>query len=279
MGISSISRTSVWVFLAAFSLAATLEGCKTAPKTQAETPTSDQPLVLAPPAETMGPAEAYGPFDTTANFPVQRESVVVIFDHGKSHGFLALGALKALREKKVPLKAIYSAENSAVISALFVHEPTVNKFDWRVLEFGKFLLKDSSADSVRSWIGSTLKSDRLDSWKPIFHCYDATRIFPSDGLAADALKACWNESDRPVAMLPIVDAWNRYHSPVVVVSPRGPNASEAKFIQGKDVVWIYAPLKGFDNEDYKARNEIQFIGRRQIEKRQADIARLLEAPK
>src|SRR5689334_11194719 len=128
-------RIHILIFLSSVIL---FQGCASSPKVRsAEVP---RPPLVYPNTEQMGPPEAFGPPPPaqSPNYgpdPVLVKPIVLVLGPGLARGFAYVGVLRALKEAKIPVGAIFSTEIGSLIATLYGMSPTLNQFEWGLQKF------------------------------------------------------------------------------------------------------------------------------------------------
>jgi predicted acylesterase/phospholipase RssA len=181
-------------------LAILFQGCASSPKVR---PTEiPRPPLVMPNPETMGPPEAFGPplpgpVNNYGPDPVKIKPVILVLGPGLARGFAYVGVLRALKQSKIPVGAIFSTEMGSLIAALYGMSPTLNQFEWGLQKFKESTFIDK---------GFLAKSNS-----------------PSDGDKFETqLKQIFEKKDLSQARIPIKIGVQSQDSGVVMIVDKGP---------------------------------------------------------
>ncbi|MEO5970580.1 MAG: patatin-like phospholipase family protein [Bdellovibrionia bacterium] len=157
---TNTKKTSLLAFCLTLAL---VQGCATtriAGPGQTDSPTAP---------ETMGPPELYGPPPPMAppefaisspHEVIQRRPVVLVFGPGLARGYSYVGVLRALKEQKIPVGAIFGTEMGGLIAALYGMSSNLNEFEWGLLK----LMNDDNFLPAKSFF-SKLRSEQATDGK------------------------------------------------------------------------------------------------------------------
>lgn len=270
--------------------------------------------VGAPPSEgeVMGPhrsgegtgSEAYGPFSSDVAEPVPSpeavapmvenpDRIVLVLGPGLSHGYSAVGVMKALHELKIPVHAIYATEVGALVGALYFTQPNPNRMDWALLRFTESNLKkrggalsalklksaeedleerlrevfgqrrvEKYADRLHILLedaktGEKLEAKSGDLWKAVRGALSGSNGFSPVEFEGRHVKA----SSRKISDEYRIARQTEGYPIVVVLSGKPPSELFRKLIENQKSTLLYVPLNGIDNLDLKKRNQAVFSGK------------------
>lgn len=86
--------------------------------------------------------------------PVRTRPLVLVFGPGAARGYAYAGVLRALADAKIPVGAIVGSDMGALIGALYGLSPSINGFEWKLLQ-----LKGDLFQSKPGGIGRLFKRD------------------------------------------------------------------------------------------------------------------------
>jgi hypothetical protein len=317
MEISNISRIG-GVFRHGITLLVILgvSSCASGRKhTSTEVPTSPVPLQNGLKAAQSD--VPYGPFPDgeAAILPAPAGSaamisnpdrVVLVFGRGLTHGYAYVGVLRALKELKVPVHAIYATEVGALASSLYFTQPNINRFDWALLRFNEKNLAPSTGKF--SFHLNSPENELDDRLKEVFNDLrvetfsDRLHIGLQDAKTGESLQArsgdLWRAvrgalaganqfspedfEGRPVhaAATKIAESYRVARQsekyPIVVVSAGEPPTELLRqLIESQKATFVYVPLPGIDDLDLKKRNQAVFAGKNTIHKAAKEILGLI----
>jgi predicted acylesterase/phospholipase RssA len=99
--------------------------------------------------EVAGPPAPYGPLPGQSGpvmgpDPVLKRPLVLVFGPGAARGYAYAGVLRALADAKIPVGAIVGSDMGAVIGALYGLSPSINGFEWKLLQLKGELFEKKS---------------------------------------------------------------------------------------------------------------------------------------
>lgn len=274
-----------------------LASCASASKSPVQGPEPLPGTVSRP--EPMGPHESFGPpVPETARAGVANpDAVVLILGPGMAQGFSCVGAIKAVHEMKIPVRAIYANEVCALVAALYLTQPTLNRLDWALMQFkDENLSRSGSALSLGSPEGKlesklaevfgnrTHQELRIPLRIPLMRPETGEVTIFEKGRLADTVRAAlstatglapgtidgvkWKSVERPKYAYPIGEAWEHEGYPLVVLATTffSPPAGETP-----PLVKIPVKMAGIGATDFKKRNSAAYQGKRAVQAAKSDI--------
>jgi NTE family protein len=85
--------------------------------------------------------------------PMQLKPIVLVLGPGMARGFAYMGALEALDEAKIPIRAIVGTEMGALIGSLYAMNESGDAFQWSMMKF-----KDSAFPVKRGFLSALVKN-------------------------------------------------------------------------------------------------------------------------
>ncbi len=285
--------------LSAIMLMFFFSACASATKKEVPGPVQvvpSQPLVLAPPAEMQGPMPYVYP-EKVEN----PDQVVVVLGSGMVQGYSCVGILKSLREMKVPIRAIYAREVCALVSALYLTQPTLNRMDWALMQFSEdALIKEKSGlrmTSTESKLESKLQEifgeKQLEELNPplIIPLVDeagVTHMFKK-GKLKEVIRASlstpkglspgkiegrpyrgWHP-DGPYTYLGGGIEANGYPVFLFEIEKMNPARVSHTELSALNVEVISVPVRHISDQDFKKRNEAIYLGKKATQEAKAKI--------
>ncbi len=281
------------------------------------TETSTSPVPLQNGLKAAQNDVPYGPFPDgeaailpspagSADLVLNPDRVVLVFGRGLTHGYAYVGVLRALKELKVPIQAIYATEVGALASSLYFTEPNSNRFDWALLRFNEKNLAPSTGkfsfhlNSPENELDDKLKEvfgdRRVEAYSDRLHIelQDAKTNEPLQARSGDLWRAVrgalaganqFSPEDfegRPVhaASTKIAESYRVARQtekyPIVVVTAGEPPTDLLRqLIENQKATLVYVPLPGIDDLDLKKRNQAVFAGKNTIHKAAKEILGLI----
>ncbi len=259
----------------------------------------------------------YGPFPSGEAIPIPApagsaerienpDRIVLVFGRGLTHGYAYFGVLRALRELKIPIHAIYATEVGALAAALYFTQPNPNRIDWALLRFneknlssteGNFSFRLSSpvvgleeklkeifgnrrveslAHRIHIGLEDSKTGESLDArsgelWRALRGTLaGANGFLPSDfeGRSVRASARKLSETYRFARQME--------KFPVVVVAAgEPPTELFRKLVEEQKSTLIYVPIPSIDNLDLKKRNQAVFSGKNAVHKAAAELLGLV----
>lgn len=323
MGISNTSRTGIEPgnkFFKGIAIAAILTVAACASSTKRKDAVTGESVsgnaaangaaVVHQPSRVYGPfPNASGPVPTSsapAELVENPDRVVLVLGRGLTHGYAYVGVLRALRELRVPIQAIYATEFGALASALYFTQPNPNRIDWALLRFneknlgassGRFSFRLSSPETdLDSRLREVFGERRVETTAEQLH------IELQDAKTGEAIEAKSGELWRAVrgalagangydpadfegrtvraSARKLADEYRVARQnekyPIVVVSVGSPPSELfRKFLEEQRATLLYVPLPGIDDLDLKKRNQAVFAGKNAVHKSASEILGLV----
>jgi hypothetical protein len=251
-----------------------------------------------PGMNTAAPSEAAPAVDALPN----PDRVVLVFGRGLTHGYAYVGVLRALRELKVPVQAIYATEAGALAAALYFIQPNPNRIDWALLHFternlgattGRFSFhlrspEDSLDKRLREVFGNRrveVFADRLhielqdaktgeeiearsgDLWRAVRGALAGANGFDPVDFQGRSVRASPMKISEEYRI-----ARRREKYPVIVIAAgKTPSPLFRKQLEEEQALFISIPLPGIDDLDLKKRNQAVFAGKNAIHRAEREI--------
>ena len=274
-------------------------GCASASKAPVQGP--EPRLGSESQTQPMGPPESYGPpipDSAQVTGVANPDAVVLMLGPGMAPGFSCVGILKAVHEMKVPLRAIYANEVCALVAALYLTQPTLNRMDWALMQFKEDRLsKDAGGLSLGStesklerklaevFGNRTLEELKIPLRIPLLRPETGEVVLVEKGKLSEAVRAALSTNrglkpgtiegvrfksvEKPKYAYPIADAWRREGYPLVVAETSGGPAPRPG--DGVPVTIVRVPLNGIAAADFKKRNQATFRGKNAFQNAKSDI--------
>ncbi len=304
----------------AFSLAFIIScsGCSSTRQRQqeAEARNANRPLVLAPGAtaapqpepEVSGPAEPFGPLPppSSISYAENPDQIVLILGPGISSGFTYVGVLKALNKLKVPIRAIYASEVGALVSALYLTQPNINKMDWALLQFNernlirekKLVSFDSPEEKLEKALDDVLGNIRIEDLKtkigiPLEEVESKTAVFADRGelkevlrctlSGANGIRPCvrgegkvkYRASSGKIGQTYQIARQQETYPILVVSAGHEVPLLLRKLMDSQHAFYINVPLNKWDDLDLRRKNQAAFLGKQAIEQNEKAILSLI----
>jgi hypothetical protein len=318
MEISNISRIGVGfrngiVVMTILALSA----CASSTKHHRESaPAPNYPGPVGNSLNSTKPGEVYGPVQTEtgpipapagpAEMVANPDQVVLVFGRGLTQGYAYVGVLRALRELKVPVHAIYATEIGALAAALSFTEPNLNRMDWALLHFSeknlagpssKFSFHLAAADSdldakLREVFGDrrieplaeklhielqdaksgeTIEARSGELWRAVRGALAGANQFSPIDFEGRSVRASARKLSEAYRL-----ARQSEKYPIIVVSAGEPPPELFhKLIENQHATLLYVPLPGIDDLDLKKRNQAVFLGKSTVHKAATEILGLV----
>jgi len=318
---------TVKVSLLALCLSLTLvQGCATARKISPSVDPGSGKSSLPTLPEIMGPPELYGPpapvspiplpltpAMTYGPEPVQLWPVVLVFGPGLARGYSYVGVLRAFKEQKIPIGAIFGTEMGGLIAALYGMSSNLNQFEWGLLKLmsndnflaqkGLFSRNTSGQPTDGKKLEKTLRQmfgekDLREAKIPIRIAIQAKAtglpIVLDHGNVAQAVRAAlavpslfeagtWGAQSGDIAVVSaassrpylVNEARSLGLGPIVVIDVAAENegASVQAELASADLV-IRPDLTGIDYLDFQKKTEVAFRGKNAVMRNLEELKKL-----
>lgn len=276
-----------------------MSGCASARKSEPMGPAAPGEVGTRP---VHGPQEAYGPPVPAPSGTVavsQPDQVVLVFGPGLARGFACVGILKSLHELKVPIRAIYATEVCALASALYLSQPTLNRMDWALMQFGEDQLVKGSGISLSSTekkleskllevFGNQTHEDlRIPLRIPLLSLESGHTVIAEKGNLRDTLRSTLSSDNRlspgvwegrphrsasVIESFPVAQAWQQEGGyPVIAFTTGAFPPSVKSAAKDLGVMFVSVPMGGISDADFKKRNQATYQGKNIIQKMKSEI--------
>lgn len=274
-----------------------MNACATAKKKEVLPPpvsVPSQPLVLAPPAPP-----AFGPDEVLPAKVANPDQVVLVLGPGMVQGYACVGVLKSLREMKIPIRSIYASEVCAWVSALYLTQPTLNRMDWAIMQFGEdALFKERSGlrmtspeTKLEAKLQEIFGEKQLEELKPplriplidvetgVTHVFEKGKIkeiiraalSTPRGLAPGKIEGREYQSASASTAYAYVHATKNEGYPIFLFETEKVNPVLLPELATLEVGVVSIPVRHISNQDFKKRNEAIYLGKRTTQEAKARI--------